>query len=548
MPKWQKGINKMKKNIFKKIVASLATVAMAAGLFAAMPAEEAKAAGTTKEVIFVLSDDANVKDVYVQMSSNVAEAVSEEADLPCWEGQKALKTTSLGDGKYKLTLEVTAPVIPKNEETGDDNYCSLKFVAVDKDGKMVKGQNVYAQNFAEKYNAANTVYVSMDMSANDWADDASVIDITTTDPTDVNASKVKDAIDAIGTVEMTDACNSKIKAAETAYSNYIKAGGAKADITNYDKLTAARAAYDKLVADENAKAAGTLTVYVKSPGWTSMNVYGWDGAEFGEWPGKTLTPLTKNKGWFSVSFEISQKTNLIFNDSKKDGAEQTVNWEGVSAGTYWLVLSEKADNGQYKVDNVSTKAPSGWQDEAAEKVENKAPVKTTTTTDKGSVATKDDIAKIDKEAVVEGAPEGAKLDATEIAADSDAFKVVKEAAKTAFKNKTYVALDLKLLKGTEAVQPNGDVKVTIPVPSALAKAKKVAVYRVGDDNKLVSCGTADVANGKLTFTTNHFSTYVFADATPATNTGDAAPIVFMLAVAAVAASMVIASKKKTICE
>lgn len=546
MPKGQKGINKMKKNIFKKIVASLATVAMAAGLFTAMPAEEAKAAGTTKEVIFVLSDDANVKDVYVQMSSNVAEAVSEEADLPCWEGQKALKTTSLGDGKYKLTLEVTAPVIPKNEETGDDNYCSLKFVAVDKDGKMVKGQNVYAQNFAEKYNAANTVYVSMDMSANDWADDASVIDITTTDPTDVNASKVKDAIDAIGTVEMTDACNNKIKAAETAYNNYIKAGGAKADITNYDKLTAARAAYDKLVAEADAKAAGDVIVYVKNDNWTTMSVYGWDGVDVGAWPGKELTPLKENKGWFSVNLTVSKAAKLIFNSGK----EQTVNWENVPAGTYWLVLSEKADNGQYKVDNVSTKAPTGWKEEAAEKIENKAPVTTkpATTADKGSVATKDDVAKIDKEAVVEGAPEGAKLDATEIAADSDAFKVVKEAAKTAFKNKTYVALDLKLLKGTEAVQPNGDVKVTIPVPSALAKAKKVAVYRVGDDNKLVSCGTADVADGKLTFTTNHFSTYVFADATPATNTGDAAPIVFMLAVAAVAAGMVIASKKKTICE
>ena len=34
----------MKKNIFKKIVASLATVAMAAGIFTAMPAEETKAA------------------------------------------------------------------------------------------------------------------------------------------------------------------------------------------------------------------------------------------------------------------------------------------------------------------------------------------------------------------------------------------------------------------------------------------------------------------------------------------------------------------------
>ena len=40
----------MKKNIFKKIVASLATVAMAAGLFTAMPAEEAKAADDTVTV------------------------------------------------------------------------------------------------------------------------------------------------------------------------------------------------------------------------------------------------------------------------------------------------------------------------------------------------------------------------------------------------------------------------------------------------------------------------------------------------------------------
>ena len=534
----------MKKNIFKKIVASLATVAMAAGLFTAMPVEEAKAAEVTKEVIFVLSDDKNVKDVYVQMDTNVAEAVSEEADLPCWEGQKALKTTSLGDGKYKLTLKVTAPVIPKNEETGENNYCSLKFVAVDKDGKMVKGQDVYAQNYAEKYNAADTVYISMDMSANDWVDGGAVIDITTKDPTKVDASEVVAAIDAIGKVELTKESENKIKSAESKYDNFVKIGGDKADVTNYDKLTAARAAYDKLVADADAKAAGDVIVYVKNDNWTTMSVYGWDGVDVGEWPGKALTPLKENKGWFSVNLTVSKAAKLIFNSGK----EQTVNWENVPAGTYWLVLSEKADNGQYKVDNVSTKAPTGWKEEAAEKIENKAPVKTTTTTDKGSVATKDDIAKIDKEAVVEGVPEGAKLDATEIAADSDAFKVVKEAAKTAFKNKAYVALDLKLLKGTEAVQPNGDVKVTIPVPSALAKAKKVAVYRVGDDNKLVSCGTADVANGKLTFTTNHFSTYVFADATPATNTGDAAPIVFMLAVAAVAASMVIASKKKTICE
>ena len=57
MPKGQKGINKMKKNIFKKIVASLATVAMAAGLFAVAPTE-AKAAdvGGDKNVYLVGSE------------------------------------------------------------------------------------------------------------------------------------------------------------------------------------------------------------------------------------------------------------------------------------------------------------------------------------------------------------------------------------------------------------------------------------------------------------------------------------------------------------
>ena len=72
----------MKKNIFKKIVASLATVAMAAGLFTAMPAEEAKAAATTKEVIFVLSDKTAVDEVLVEIASNVATCSAEQKEIP----------------------------------------------------------------------------------------------------------------------------------------------------------------------------------------------------------------------------------------------------------------------------------------------------------------------------------------------------------------------------------------------------------------------------------------------------------------------------------
>lgn len=546
MPKRQKGINKMKKNIFKKIVASLATVAMAAGLFTAMPAEEAKATDSTDKTVYLVVDEAH--DEY-NWAMNYWNGVSTGATQVNVGWDKTLPSfVKVQDGLYKMNITVWGDM--KQDGNGIQIVAFLEegsekgaYEVSGKDGKTTYWNDVYAAfSGAEK-----DVWIALDYDA--WT-------VKTTSPVEIKktdadfAKEAEAVIDEAIALDATKANKAKYDVALGAYNALSEAQKALVDSAKVTKLNAGvKAINDILEAEQaaaDAKAAGTLTVYVKSPGWTSMNVYGWDGAEFGEWPGKTLTPLTKNKGWFSVSFDITKKTNLIFNDSKKDGAEQTVNWEGVEAGTYWLVLSEKADNGQYKVDNVSTKAPTGWQEEAAEKVENKAPVKTTT--DKGSVATKDDIAKIDKEAVVEGAPEGAKLDATEIAADSDAFKVVKEAAKTAFKNKVYVALDLKLLKGTEAVQPNGDVKVTIPVPSALAKAKKVAVYRVGDNNKLVSCGTADVANGKLTFTTNHFSTYVFADATPATNTGDAAPIVFMLAVAAVAASMVIASKKKTICE
>lgn len=533
MPKGQKGINKMKKNIFKKIVASLATVAMAAGLFTAMPAEEAKAAdpelylvGTLVEAGWTPADaPAMVKGENNTYTYHVDNMKAGEyqfkvlVDNKAWGSDKGY----YGEGvEYKNVVEGVDNDHPNGNgnfsiECYQDGTMTLTIVYVDGAFKSVKAEG-------------SALTVKIDPSA------------------------VIEKINAIGTVTYTDDCLKKINDAQKAYDLFVDNGGAKADVANYSKLTDARAKYDELKAADDAQYAGKITIYAKPPKWEKVSLYGWttdnDERVFGDWPGnQKLTEMKKNAGWYSCSFTMTEPIGVIFNND--NNGEQSADWTKMKPGTYWVDFSQSAknDKGHFIVEdkNISTTAPSGWQDEAAQEVTVQTPAKKPAV-DKGSVATKDDVAKIDKEAVVVGAPEGAKLDATEIAADSDAFKVVKEAAKTAFKNKAYVALDLKLLKGTEAVQPNGDVKVTIPVPSALAKAKKIAVYRVGDDNKLVSCGTADVADGKLTFTTNHFSTYVFADATPASNTGDAAPIVFMLAVAAVAASMVIASKKKTICE
>jgi hypothetical protein len=110
----------------------------------------------------------------------------------------------------------------------------------------------------------------------------------------------------------------------------------------------------------------TLTIYVKNEAWTNMNVYGWDGADFGGWPGSAISELETNAGWYSCSLEISKAASIIFNN----GTEQTEDWTGVEAGTYWVVLSEKnAENNKYLV-NPSTTAPEGWVDENAGDVDN----------------------------------------------------------------------------------------------------------------------------------------------------------------------------------
>lgn len=101
-------------------------------------------------------------------------------------------------------------------------------------------------------------------------------------------------------------------------------------------------------------------------------------------------------------------------------------------------------------------------------------------------------------------------------------------------------------------QLNGFVSVTVPVPSTLSipTGKTVVVYRVEGDGTLTKCDTT-VANGKITFQTNHFSTYIFAvvDAatvSPKTNENSMAGV--LAAVLFVAAgTLVYASRKKVVC-
>ncbi len=84
-------------------------------------------------------------------------------------------------------------------------------------------------------------------------DDDEATKVPTVQIPDKAVSNVMNLIDAIGTVELTDACLGKITDAETAYGNLSDAQ--KAKVTNYSKLTQARASYDALVKEAKEKAA-----------------------------------------------------------------------------------------------------------------------------------------------------------------------------------------------------------------------------------------------------------------------------------------------------
>lgn len=138
-------------------------------------------------------------------------------------------------------------------------------------------------------------------------------------------------------------------------------------------------------------------------------------------------------------------------------------------------------------------------------------------------------------------PVNTKLDSKKVT-EQKVIEKVTELVKNTIKSsdtikkefKELVVYELNLLDGTTELHQLADkVEVTIAVPFQLSANEDILVYRV-DGEKLVLC-TSKISDGKLTFETDHFSTYVFvkvqapAAAAP-TPTGDRAPILQLVMV------------------
>lgn len=81
----------------------------------------------------------------------------------------------------------------------------------------------------------------------------------------------------------------------------------------------------------------------------------------------------------------------------------------------------------------------------------------------------------------------------------------------------FVLYDITLKSNNTTIQPNGKVKISIPIPNGY-DTSKIVVYRIAENGTKTKYDTT-INNGYVTFETDHFNNYVVAEETTTTNNG-----------------------------
>lgn len=121
--------------------------------------------------------------------------------------------------------------------------------------------------------------------------------------------------------------------------------------------------------------------------------------------------------------------------------------------------------------------------------------------------------KIKLEADTTVIPEDTVLNTKEIK-EEKTLNTVKESLKEV--STKYITYDITLTSNNAKIQPNGKVKISIPIPTGFDTAKLV-VYRISEDGTKTKYDV-NIAGEYATFETDHFSTYVLAENNVITNT------------------------------
>ena len=103
--------------------------------------------------------------------------------------------------------------------------------------------------------------------------------------------------------------------------------------------------------------------------------------------------------------------------------------------------------------------------------------------------------------------DGAALSVTKVLAGSD-YEAAKEVTKDVANH--IAVFNSDLLKDGAKIQPNGNIEFTVNVPTGF-NSDLVAVYRLSSDGKSYTKLSSSVKDGKVVFTTDHFSTYMIVE-------------------------------------
>lgn len=559
----------------KKLLAVVMSVTMAAGVYVAMPAEEAKAEsestlenGLVAEYLFdgdfadELDEDSVAKTYGTDGATKLVANDSERGNVVSLAGGIITHTEvpNCGENKNLTWFKKTAPsgielpdsIIEGNNysdgitismwlksSTGNDAYASILDIS-DQNGDFSWGHIAMAAAPQFRYNG----WALSGVSGNDWFEIGN-------DPAANKTSFVGDEGWELLTITISD-------------SKVVVYFDAEAVITSDDANHTSRLMGFIANLAKSGRATFRMGVFQTPGDWNwSWNAYAGFMDDVRVW-NRALTAAEVGE-----LVDVAADTSVVPVEEPTTEAPTQAPAQNPGADDTQASTTVPSANG--KDPEVVTTAPSGegekdttaavgekdttaagQKDTTAAGEKDTTAEQQTTTVDSTNIAVSDEeAAKLEDSAKVEGD----KLDkdvALKVSKVEDkVVEAVKEAAKEVLKDKVYATVDLKLVKGTEVVQANGDVKVTINVPEKVKNAKVIEVFRL-DADKLVSLGKADVKDGKISFTTNHFSTYVFADVTPvATDSepgGDTAPVMMLLAIAAVAGAAVVASKKKNVTE
>ena len=126
------------------------------------------------------------------------------------------------------------------------------------------------------------------------------------------------------------------------------------------------------------------------------------------------------------------------------------------------------------------------------------------TTDVTKTLTEEELSSIQETLTTENTPDGSVVNIS----ITDSSTVEKLATFTELSNTSYVAVDFSLLKDSIEVQPDASVSITISVPESIKNAESIEVYRL-EGETLIPLGETTIVDGKITFTTDHFSTFIF---------------------------------------